>query len=182
METQQLLSDYDLDSEQWDSVALVGCGSSKKDGLHEAADLYTSPYFTAKAQFAAELRDDWQIMSAKHGLIAPDTAVSSYDTEITDVNVDRWLGDISAPLTEYLEDTEQAWVLIGESYLTAEDSRGRTVEHSINAASDGLVYYPFRQTAGIGEPQRWLNRCTKKRKSVMPYDLWEHGQRSLDAY
>lgn len=184
METQTGLLEY-TESERSDGAtyAFVGCGASKKDGRHEASDLYVSPYFKKKAWFAAELCEEWVIVSGKHGLIEPEEEVREYDTEISDVEVDRWLDEIAAPLKNYLEGVQEVWVLIGEAYLSAEDASGRRLEHVLTtAAGDATVRYPFRQTDGIGEQQRWLTSCIDQGAAVMPYRLWESGQRSLDQY
>lgn len=183
MAEQAGLDAYKQEADRSGVYALVGCGADKKRGVHEAADLYASPYFTAKQRFAEAFTDAWWIISAKHGLVAPDDQIRDYDTEVREIDVGEWLDDIQAALAAYWEAPQEVWVLVGEAYVSAADAQGRTLKHVVTQAATGAdVYYPFRQTSGIGDQHRWLQQCVQQETAAMPHALWDTGQQSLDAY
>lgn len=105
------------------TLVLVGCGNAKRDPADPddvaaattapgettgtvpggktgpawpAQDLYTSAYFSLKADFAqtaTEWADDhdtpaWSILSAKHGVANPNREVTPYDTTVADLGAD----------------------------------------------------------------------------------------------
>jgi hypothetical protein len=60
-------------------IALVACVSKKASAPMPARDMYTSDWFRKASAYAARVTDDWYILSAKYGLIAPDTVIEPYD-------------------------------------------------------------------------------------------------------
>lgn len=60
-------------------TTLIQCVKTKQPGTHRARDLYTSTYFDAMKQYAEARGEPWYILSAKHGLLHPDTPVEMYD-------------------------------------------------------------------------------------------------------
>jgi hypothetical protein len=63
-------------------VVLVSCGNRKLNVPAAAKDLYVSPRFREARKFAELYGDKWFIISAKHGLVAPDEIVSPYDLDL----------------------------------------------------------------------------------------------------
>jgi hypothetical protein len=61
-------------------VTLITCVSSKKQEKLPAKDLYDSPYFGAMKRYAEARQYPWFILSAKHGLLEPDTIIEPYDS------------------------------------------------------------------------------------------------------
>jgi len=60
-------------------VILVQCVNSKRDTEAPAKDLYDSTYFDVMRRYTEATQDNWRILSAKHGLIHPETKVEPYD-------------------------------------------------------------------------------------------------------
>lgn len=64
-------------------VLLVGCVSQKTDRPAPARDLYTSDLFHKRRAYAEASGRAWFILSAKHGLVQPDTTLAPYDETLT---------------------------------------------------------------------------------------------------
>lgn len=102
------------------SLLLVSCVKDKLDVPAAARDLYTSPLFRKQRRYAESCGLPWFILSAEHGLVAPD----------------EWL----APYERYLPETPRAyrevwgmWV-VERLELLAGPLRDRTVEVHAGAA------------------------------------------------
>lgn len=66
---------------------LVGCSSSKHD-VDDAVpikDLYRRSYWSCKREYGETLGDEWRILSAKHGVVHPQTEVGYYDRSVDDL-------------------------------------------------------------------------------------------------
>lgn len=63
-------------------VGLVGCASTKLTRPAPARDLYTSQLFRKASAYAEGTCDQWFILSAKHGLVQPDTVLEPYDMKL----------------------------------------------------------------------------------------------------
>jgi hypothetical protein len=60
-------------------VVLVTCVKNKLRLPAPAKDLYTSPLFTRERRYAENLGRPWFILSAEHGLVAPDEWLAPYE-------------------------------------------------------------------------------------------------------
>lgn len=61
-------------------VTLIQCTNSKRDEKAPAKDLYDeSGYFCDMRRYAEAKDYPWYILSAKHGLVQPETALEPYD-------------------------------------------------------------------------------------------------------
>jgi len=84
------------------TVALVGCGKSKRLGTHPARHLYTGPLFRASLAHAEHTwgAENVYIVSALHGLLRLSDPVESYNTTLpTDPAVRReWAARVGAAL------------------------------------------------------------------------------------
>ena len=60
-------------------IALVGCVKTKRQGTHEAKDLYVSPLFVRRRAYVERLGLPWFILSAAHGLVAPEERLHDYE-------------------------------------------------------------------------------------------------------
>jgi hypothetical protein len=154
-----------------DRYVLVGCGAAKNSGKLEAREKYSNSYFAKKRDFAEELGDRWWIVSAKYGVVQPDRVIDDYDLSIEDVDVDGWLPRVEAYLeneTPVLDDEDsETWVLLGQKYLDAESSSGRSLRDVLDSSST-RVRYPFEETSGIGEQNQYLDLVVEAGKARMP--------------
>lgn len=61
-------------------MILIQCTKSKRNRAAKARYLYDkSNYFVAMREYAKATGEDWYILSAKHGLVDPDTELEPYD-------------------------------------------------------------------------------------------------------
>ena len=60
-------------------IGLVGCVKRKARGPRAARDLYLSPLFLGRRAFVEHTCTEWWILSAKHGLVHPDTPLKPYE-------------------------------------------------------------------------------------------------------
>jgi len=67
-------------------IGLVACSRTKADHAAPARDLYQGALFRASAAYAEEVCDEWYILSAKHGLVSPDTILEPYDESLYDLS------------------------------------------------------------------------------------------------
>ena len=64
-------------------IALVACGSRKRETASEAVHLYTGTLFTLSLEYAHRRQvDAFYILSAKHGLLSPDAVIEPYDVTL----------------------------------------------------------------------------------------------------
>lgn len=131
-------------------IALVGCGSSKKDESAKAKDLYTSNYFKLKKDYAESQCDDWYILSAEHYLLPPSREISPYDTHIDEVDQKEWSSLTKAKLAwaGKLTEDDTVVVLAGQKYV-------ELIEDWLEF-TPAQVERPFDETSGIGEQMAWL--------------------------
>lgn len=58
---------------------IIPCCKDKLLSSEQAQKLYLSPFFKAAKKVAVESNYDWYILSAKYGLIKPDTVIKPYN-------------------------------------------------------------------------------------------------------
>jgi hypothetical protein len=63
-------------------IGLVGCSSVKLDHAAAARDLYRSALFRKSSAWAEANCDQWYVLSAKHGLVHPDTVLEPYEAKL----------------------------------------------------------------------------------------------------
>lgn len=70
-------------------IALVSCSSKKLKYTTMAKNLYVSPLFKCAKQYAEKNFDEWFILSAKHGLLLPNSIIDPYDFSLNDANAEK---------------------------------------------------------------------------------------------
>jgi hypothetical protein len=103
------------------TIALVSCVKTKQAEARPfpARELYTSPLFTGMREYAAARTDDWFILSAEHGLVAPDTPLLPYDAYLGNMKVRErkaWAADVLRQLDSQLRPGDEIMVLAGRQY------------------------------------------------------------------
>lgn len=64
-------------------IALIQCASKKKSCKAKASELYTSTLFLYARKYIEKIHPDkWFILSAKHGLLCPDTVIEPYNVTL----------------------------------------------------------------------------------------------------
>jgi len=105
-------------------VGLVGCSAQKLDHAAPTRELYVSQLFKKASAYAEATCDRWYILSAKHGLIHPDTVTAPYDMRLgtsTGPNMAAWTAMVRAQLVNALSDAASPTLvaLCGAQYRKA---------------------------------------------------------------
>jgi len=132
------------------TIALVACASQKRDHAAPAKDLYISSLFR-KARAYAEQHDAWLILSAKHGVLHPDTITEPYDASLTTSPIAyrrSWTRHLHRALDPWLNTGDIVTALAGERYREGLEPylRRRGIR----------LYVPMRGL-GIGQQLAWLS-------------------------
>ncbi len=134
------------------SVALVACVSKKNSTEMPAQELYISPWFRKASTYASNIADDWYILSAKYGLIAPETVIEPYDETLNQMPVAArraWAGQVLADLEHVLRPGDQVVFLAGQRYRQNLIEPIQGMGCKVEIPMEGL---------GIGEQLRWLKQ------------------------
>lgn len=138
------------------TVYLVSCVSQKREQACAARDLYVSDLFRKARRFAEASGCTWFILSAEHGLVAPDQLIEPYERTLNKMRaVDRrsWGERVAVQLAQAVPDLSRVVFLAGERYreFLAGHLAGRGVEVSV--PMEGLR---------IGEQLSWLGQHSRQ--------------------
>lgn len=142
-------------------VALVACVGKKKDAAAPAGELYESNWFKKARAYAEAEADDWFILSAKHGLIAPDAMIAPYDVTLNTMSAEArrdWSARVFDQICARVPRQSRLMFLAGRRY------REGLIEN-------GLAHYGYAvevpmQGLGIGQQLAWLRRRAPKVNAV----------------
>lgn len=101
------------------TVVLVSCGRNKRKTKAPAAELYTSSRFQLSREFAERLGLRYFIVSAKHGLVAPDRKIEPYDQSLEALNDEQrvaWTDGIVNGLLSLSQSPVRVVLLADEQY------------------------------------------------------------------
>lgn len=123
---------------------LVGCVKSKLSHPAPAQDLYTSTLFRKQRSYAQSAGVPWFVLSAKHGLVAPEDVLDPYDLRLSKTPRDyrkQWgatvvqqLQDVAGPLHGTVIE-----VHAGSAYVEAIRAGLRTAGANILEPLSGLT-------------------------------------------
>jgi hypothetical protein len=132
-------------------IALVSCVSRKGARRAKAKDLYDSPLFKKARDYAETCSNTWYILSAKYGLLTPDTIIAPYDDTLnTKSRAERqqWAERVWRDLSPRVQPSDRIVILAGQRYrefiLPKLVARGCVVD----VPMEGL---------GIGRQLGWLS-------------------------
>ena len=133
-------------------IALVACVSKKNSTPMPAQDLYCSDWFQKASAYAMRVADEWYIVSAKHGLVAPDKVIEPYDETLNRMPAAAqrvWAKRVLEDLDWILQPGDHVVILAGIKYR--ENLVGPICEMgcSVQVPMEGL---------GIGKQLRWLKQ------------------------
>lgn len=147
-------------------IVLIGCGKAKLDHAADAADIYTGSLFRARAEYAKASGVSWWIVSAKFGLLEPDTWIEPYDLKLADLPpVDQcaWrLQTVSALLDGFPDDctARQMKAIVVELHMGADYAEGL---YDAILAAGMSAGWPVKGL-GIGQQLAWYKK--QKTRSV----------------
>ncbi len=126
-------------------IALVACGKGKLDRPAPARELYNGVLFRKASAYCEATSDRWFILSAKHGLIDPETIVEPYDLSLS--HLDH--GERRAWAERVVADLRNRGLMGAEFHLHAGEKYARPLEPLL-----GEVDRPLRGL-GIGRQLAW---------------------------
>ncbi len=101
------------------TLVLISCVKTKRPDPCQAKDLYISTLFRAQREFAERWADQWYVLSALHGLIAPDEVIAPYERTLTRSSVAEqraWSHKVAETLFARCETNDRVIITAGESY------------------------------------------------------------------
>ena len=102
-----------------DTVYLVSCVGKKRSEPTLAKDLYVSRWFLLARAYVEATGCPWFILSAKHGLVAPDQMLAPYEQTLNTMSVVErraWASRIQAQMEQQLPATSRIVVFAGLRY------------------------------------------------------------------
>ena len=136
------------------NVVLISCVGKKKPHKSKAKDLYDSTWFRYAWRYAQSLNPDKiYILSAKYGLVDPETEIEPYEETLntkSDREIRAWAVTLLSSLRERTDVTKDTFIILaGEKYRTY--LVGHLPNHDI----------PMERLR-IGQQLKWLReRCTQ---------------------
>lgn len=133
-------------------IALVACVGQKHNSPMPARDLYRSAWFRKASAYAERVADDWYILSAKYGLLAPETVVAPYDETLNRMRAAArraWAKGVTRDLRDVVQPGDSVVILAGRKYRANLVDPLREMGCSVEIPMEGLR---------IGEQMRWLNQ------------------------
>lgn len=111
------------------TIGLVACGKKKLATSAAACDLYQGSLFRKASAYCATTYDRWYILSAKHGLLAPDQVVEPYDLSLKELT----LNERQQWATRVLAEIERRGLAGGSFYLHAGIQYSKFLAPALNA-------------------------------------------------
>ena len=133
----------------YQTIGLVSCGKTKLPYAAPARDLYTGQLFRAARAYVEARGWQWWILSAKHGLLHPETIITPYDVTLTTMKHEQrraWAERVLGQIAQEVPPDSAVVILAGVAYhefLLHPLQRSRT------------VLIPMRGM-GIGKQIAWL--------------------------
>ncbi|MEJ6003828.1 DUF6884 domain-containing protein [Paucibacter soli] len=134
-------------------LVLVACGAQKLGHAAAAQDLYIGDLFKKSRAWAERFGTRWLILSAKHGLVAPEQVIEPYDTTLNLLGLDAlaaWDAMVQAQFTQLGLDSHLHEPKVGPGVVVL---AGRRYRRWVEGRSGVVV--PMKGL-GIGQQKAWL--------------------------
>ena len=102
-----------------DRAFLVSCVAGKRSGPTPAGDLYTSTWFIKARDLVRATGEPWFILSAEHGLLAPNTVIAPYERTLNTMAAParrEWARMVQQQMEECLPEADEVVVMAGGRY------------------------------------------------------------------
>lgn len=135
-----------------DRLFLVSCVSKKRANASPAKHLYQSPLFNLAQAWVEREGAPWYILSAKYGLVHPDTEIAPYDETLNRMGVAQrreWAARVETQMDEMLPDADEVVIFAGKKYREFLENYLRLRFNSVTVPMEGLR---------IGQQLNWLKR------------------------
>ena len=119
-----------------DCIYLVSCVKKKRSTPATAKDLYQSSLFTKSRAYVEKTGRPWFILSAKYGLVHPETVICPYEQTLTNMRINArlaWARQVLSQLEPHLDGVRSVVFLAGKRYreLLKPDLRARDIDVSV---------------------------------------------------
>lgn len=133
-------------------VGLVGCGALKRPERAPARELYTGELFRRASSYAEEHYDAWWVLSARWGLVHPDTVLAPYNERLSGRRPARlaWGREVARDLELVLC---RLYAVVDMDDVELYAHAGREYREPLEAA--GLVLVAPLAGLGIGQQLAW---------------------------
>jgi hypothetical protein len=121
--------------------ALISCSKTKGDYRAPAGELYTSALFTKSRRLADACGLSFSILSAKHGLLAPDDIIEPYDLTLKNASKDlkeEWGRSTAKQIEARLSSFKQLILFAGSDYSDPLRSNMHDFSQRVSLPLDGL--------------------------------------------
>lgn len=132
---------------------LIGCVKQKSSRGGPARNVYASPLWRFRREYAEQRAVPWFILSAKYGLLAPDTHIEPYDLALADLSPpDRraWSRDVLDQFKDVTGNPAEKTIEVHAGKLYIEFGLGQGLRQA-----GAEVHRPLAQIPGIGSQITW---------------------------
>jgi len=132
------------------TIALVSCVSKKNKSPMPAGKLYSSDLFHKMSTYAKKNADEWYILSAKFGLLSPETVIAPYNQTLNNMSSQSrlvWSRKVVESLKQILTPGDSVIILAGMRYRENLLDPIRKMGCDISIPMEGLRF---------GEQLNWL--------------------------
>lgn len=133
------------------SIILISCCKQKAKERCKAKNMYISPLFKLSWKYAKQFDSDIYILSAKYGLLNPETIIEPYDLTLKKFSKDeqiKWSSDIVEKLKNICSlENDKFIILAGNTYI----------EYILPFIKN---YELPMIGLGLGKRLKWLNKHT----------------------
>jgi len=141
----------------YQTIGLVSCGKTKLPYAAPARDLYTGQLFRAARAYVEARGWQWWILSAKHGLLHPETIITPYDVTLTTMKHEQrraWAERVLKQIAREVPPDARVVILAGIRYH--EFLSPLRQSHIVEVPVIGL---------GLGRQIAWLKANTPHRET-----------------
>lgn len=134
------------------TICLVSCVGQKQSKATKASDIYISDWFRKAKTYIETVGGSWFILSAKYGLVHPDTIIKPYEKTLNTMKIsDRrdWADMVIKQMDKSLPSVDKVIILAGVRYREYLLDYLKHRAKSVEIPMDGLR---------IGEQLSWLDR------------------------
>lgn len=137
-----------------ETVYLVACVAQKVAHACRAEDLYRSDWFLKARAYVRGQGVPWYILSAKHGLVAPECVIEPYNMTLAHMPIGQrrdWGARVAVQLDQLIEPSAPVVMLAGRLYR---DPLTTWAGDRVSVPMAGL---------GIGQQKAWLAHAVAQR-------------------
>lgn len=140
------------------TVALVSCVSVKAKEALPAQDFYLSAWFKKCRAYIEQCGLDWEIVSAKHGLVAIDSVLHPYDETLNDASAEQkkqWAKKVFLQVEEKYKTGTRFLIFAGQNYRSFLTPMLNEAGYHCEVPLEGL---------GIGQQLAWFDQKVQPRQ------------------